>query len=103
MIKINKYLAKLRRLAPTGQGGQFAFRGQANSEWKLESTVYRRHKKPPSLEEFIQYNCNLVDEAKNANYHQKGNKQLEVPRPSVQPKRGRDIMRIHAAQLGGSS
>ena len=77
MIKINKYLAKLRRLAPIGQGGQFAFRGQANSKWKLESTVYRRHKTRPSLEEFIKYNCNLVDEAKNANYHQKENKPLE--------------------------
>lgn len=77
MPTINKYLAKLRRLAPIEQGGQFAFRGHADSKWKLESTAYRSHKPRLSWEKFITYNCDLVAEAKNANYHQKENKQLQ--------------------------
>jgi len=77
MPTINKYLAELHSLVPIEQGGQFAFRGHANSKWKLESTAYRRHKPRLSLEDFIKYNCYLVAEAKNANYHQKENKQLQ--------------------------
>jgi len=78
---VDKYVAelrrKLRRLATIGQKGPFAFRGQADSKWKLESTANRRHDPRPSWEEFITYNCKLVADAKNANYHQKENKQLQ--------------------------
>ena len=74
---INKYVAKLRRLVPIGQGGrQFAFRGHADSRWKLESTARRRHDSETPWGELIEYNCNLVADAKNANYHQKENNSL---------------------------
>ena len=78
---VDKYVAelrrRLRRLATIGQKGPFAFRGQADSKWKLESTANRRHDPRPSWEEFINYNCKLVADAKNANYHQKENNPLE--------------------------
>jgi len=76
-LTINKYLDELRRLVPIEQGCRFAFRGHAKSSWKLESTAYRRHDPETPWEELIKYNCYLVDEAKNANYHQKENNPLE--------------------------
>lgn len=89
---VNKYLTEIRlkienkqkeKDARHGQEDsdweleQYAYRGQAGSSWGLKSTVFRRHGGDLLPEAFIKYNCNLVDEAKDANYHWKESKKLE--------------------------
>lgn len=88
---VSKYLAKLRRAIKNKEEEQdtllnqensswgleqYAFRGQASCCWDLQSTTSRRHEGNLLPEEFIEYNCNLVDDAKGADYHRKENKKL---------------------------
>ena len=59
-------------------GSQYlVFRGLENKDWGLESSTYRRYVNRPAHTEFIQYNCDLITRAKNANYHQKENSELK--------------------------
>ncbi len=79
--KVGKYLNQLSRRihAETDKNyiGRDAFSGHADRSWELKSTASRRHDGSLSLDDFIKYNCDLVEEAKNANYHIKENKFLE--------------------------
>ena len=63
------YLDKLHSIIPSAGSQDIVFRG-------LESTAILRYANPPTHSEFIQYNCDLIDRAKNANYHHKENNQL---------------------------
>ena len=59
-------------------GSQYlVFRGLENKDWGLESSTYRRYVNRPTHTDFIQYNCDLITRAKNANYHQKENNELK--------------------------
>ena len=71
---ISHYLKKLNDLI-LNEGG-YVFRGQKNSEWGLVSSARLRHGESITEETFVEYNCKLVDDAKDANYHQKDNKPL---------------------------
>ena len=58
-------------------GSQYlVFRGLENKDWGLESSMYRRYVNRPTHTDFIQYNCDLITRAKNANYHQRENNEL---------------------------
>ncbi len=78
--KVSEYLVELSCLiyaeTDKDRAGGYAFRGHADSSWELKSTALRRLGGNLSLADFIKYNCNLVEEAKNANYHLKENKIL---------------------------
>ena len=70
------YLDELHSIIPSAGSQDIVFRGLENKDWGLESTAYLRHANPPAHSDFIQYNCELIARAKNANYHQKENNQL---------------------------
>ena len=71
------YLDKLHQIIPSAGSQELVFRGLENKAWGLESSAYLRHADPPAHSEFIQYNCELIAKAKNANYHLKENNELE--------------------------
>lgn len=71
------YLDKLHSIIPSTGSKDFVFRGLENKDWGLESSAYRRYVNRPTHAEFIQYNCDLIARAKNANYHIKENSDLE--------------------------
>ena len=71
---ISRYLKKLNDLILNERG--YVFRGLKNSEWGLVSSARLRHGESITKETFVKYNCELVSDAKNANYHQKDNKSL---------------------------
>ena len=71
------YLDKLHSIIPSTGSIDFVFRGLENKDWGLESSAYRRYVNRPTHAEFIQYNCDLIARAKNANYHIKENSDLE--------------------------
>ena len=71
------YLDQLHSKIPSAGSPVLVFRGLENNGWGLESTAYRRYANPPPHSDFIQYNCELIDSAKNANYHRKENNDLE--------------------------
>ena len=70
------YLDALHSIIPSAGSQDIVFRGLENKVWGLESTVYLRHANPPTHSDFIQYNCDLIARAKNANYHHKENNEL---------------------------
>ena len=60
-------------------GGFYAFRGQENSAWGVESAASRRLRKlrdnPPTFEEFARYHREtLIDPAKLRGYHRQGDR-----------------------------
>ena len=71
------YLDKLHSIIPTTGSQKLVFRGLENKDWGLESTAYLRYAYPLTHSDFIQYNCELIASAKNANYHIKENNELE--------------------------
>lgn len=71
------YLDKLHSIIPSAASKDFVFRGLENKDWGLESSTYRRYVNRPTHTDFIQYNCDLIARAKNANYHQKENNELK--------------------------
>ena len=71
------YLDKLHSIIPSVGSQDLVFRGLENKDWGLESTAILRYANPPTHSEFIQYNCDLIDRAKNANYHLKENNKLD--------------------------
>ena len=71
------YLDKLHQIIPSAGLHNFVFRGLENKGWGLESTAYLRYGNPPTRPEFVQDNCELINKAKNANYHIKENNELE--------------------------
>ena len=70
------WLDKLYSETSSVRSPDFVFRGLENEDWGLESSAYLRHDVPPSRSDFVQYNVELIDKAKNANYHHREKNEL---------------------------
>ena len=70
------YLDDLHSKISSASSQDLVFRGLENKDWGLESSAYLRHANPPTHTDFIQYNCELIAKAKNANYQVKENNKL---------------------------
>lgn len=76
---IAKYLKELRKL--TASGGTYAYRGQRNAEWGVESAAYRRLKNsdgnPPTDRRFISYHKEqILEPARMDGYGVKNGQEL---------------------------
>ena len=70
------YFDELHSETSSVRSPDFIFRGLENKDWGLESSAYLRHDVPPSHSDFIQYNVDLIDRAKDANYHHREKNEL---------------------------
>jgi len=73
------YLEELR--VHTASGGTYAYRGQGNAKWRVESAAYRRLKKsdgnPPDWERFLSYHREqILEPARMNGYGFKDGKEL---------------------------